>query len=137
MDLKKLLGATEAASIEKISIYLPDKDKFGVLIPDHGVWIEAAMTVMAQVNGGATCLPPAIGVWRSDEGVLLKEGTTVVYSYIRDPAQFLANVARLKMFLQMFGQETQQSEIMVEFTGEKDDGFISRAYFIRDYRSAA
>jgi hypothetical protein len=36
LPIKALLGASDVVSVQQISIYLPDTDKDGDLIDDHG-----------------------------------------------------------------------------------------------------
>lgn len=98
-------------------------------------WIEAAMRVFAEVNGGATRLPTAQGIWSPGAGEEpMREASNVVYSFIRDEAVFAANVRRLAAFIHSFGKHARQSEVMVEFAG-KDPvrGYVSRAYFVDKY----
>lgn len=137
MDLQKELGAREAATVNKISIYLPDHDRIGAPVPSIDEWIEAGLSVMAEIAGGATLLPPAQGVWNPEDGETVREDTSVIYSFIRDWPKFAANVRRLRAFLHTFGQQTNQGEVMVEFTGETEGGFLSRAYYISEYEEAA
>lgn len=137
MDLGKILGADQAASIEKFSIYLPDRDRDNKKVPDIATWIETAIIKMAEVNGGVTRLPPSTGAWRRDDGVLVRENTTVLYSYIRDPALFEKQLPVLVRLLHTFGKRTNQGEVMVEFSGGEPGRYVSRAYFIRKYTQAA
>lgn len=141
MDLKKALGASGAASATRIGLYLPDSDRDGAPVAHLEEWIEMAMGVFADVNGGATRLPLAYGIWKPQTGgKTVREATTVVYSFIRDRARFDANVDRLTAFIHSFGKHANQGEVMVEFSGEVRRrgarGFVSRAYFIDNYPQA-
>ncbi len=138
MDLGQALGAAELASLQRFSLYLPDRDRSGAPVPDVEKWIDAAMALFADVNEGATRLPVAQGIWKSREGdPIVREATTVVYSFIRDTPRFQANIRRFTVFIHSFGKHAEQGEVMVEFAGEVPErGFVSRAYFIRDYPKA-
>lgn len=134
MDLQKALGAAEAATVDKFSIYLPDLDQSGAPVPGIGAWIEAGLHLMAHVNGGATCLPPGRGIWGSNSVTI--ETTYVIYSFIRCPDNFIRDINQLTAFLHTFGKYTNQGEVMADFCGEGEAGYISRAYYIRDYDQA-
>jgi hypothetical protein len=120
---------------------LPDRDRDGAPVRHLEAWIEMAMGVFTDVNGGATRLPLAHGMWKPQSGgKTVREATTVVYSFIRDRARFNANVGRLTTFIHSFGKHANQGEVMVEFSGEVrrrgERSFVSRAYFIDEYPKA-
>ncbi|HEX8639776.1 MAG TPA: hypothetical protein VF704_01330 [Allosphingosinicella sp.] len=136
MDLEKALGAGKPASVQKFSLYLPELDRDGAPVPEIERWIEAALWIFGEINGGATRLPVAQGYWRPSSGAPVREPTNVVYSYIRD-GRFEANLDRLVRFIHSFGKHANQGEVMVEFSGEvRGRGFVSRAYFIDKYPKA-
>jgi hypothetical protein len=138
VDLGHALGAASLASLQRFSVYLPDSDVDGAPVPQLEQWIAAAMTLFADVNGGATRLPAAQGVWRPESGGReVRETTAVVYSFIRDTARFEANIGRIAVFIHTFGKHARQGEVMVEFSGDVPErGFVSRAYFIDRYEKA-
>ncbi|HEX9965282.1 MAG TPA: hypothetical protein VGB04_09910 [Allosphingosinicella sp.] len=138
MDLAKILGAAQAASLQRFSLYLPDSDREGRPVPQLEQWIEAAMLIFAEVNGGATRLPLAQGIWKpEDGGATVREATTIVYSFIRDTERFEGGIERLAAFIHTFGKHANQGEVMVEFSGDVPGrGYVSRAYFIADYSKA-
>jgi hypothetical protein len=137
MDLAKALGTGEPASLQKLSLYLPERDNTGEPVPDIELWIEGAMAIFTEINGGATRLPVAMGYWKPAGGALVREPTNVVYSYIRSARQFEANLDRLVSFIHSFGKHAKQGEVMVEFSGEvRGRGFVSRAYFVTEYPKA-
>lgn len=134
MDLEKALGAGKPATLQKFSLYLPDRDRAGAPVERFEEWQSAAMDLLADLNGGATLLPPAQGIWNPEAGEPVREATSVVYSFIRDGERFQAGLPRLAAFLHTFGKHANQGEVMVEFSGEVPGrGFVSRAYFIDDY----
>lgn len=138
MDLRQILGAAQAASLQRFSLYLPDNDRDGAPVPRLEDWIEAAMLIFAEVNGGATRLPVAQGIWKPEGGgATVREATTIVYSFIRDTERFELRVERLAVFAHTFGKHANQGEVMVEFSGDVPGrGFVSRAYFIENYSRA-
>jgi hypothetical protein len=68
VDLQTALGATAAATATKFSIYLPDSDRDGHPVPQLEQWIGTALALFAEVNGGATRLPVAQGIWQPEGG---------------------------------------------------------------------
>ena len=129
MELKKALGAKKGANASRFVLYIPDSDAAGKPVPDLEKWKEAALAVFADVNGGATLLPPSQGVWKPEGGGdTVREATSVVYSFIRDRRRFEHGLRRLAIFIHTFGKHAKQGEVMVEFSGEvPGQGFVSRA----------
>ena len=138
MNLEKLLGAGKPATLQKFSLYLPDKDRNGEPVDQLDKWKHAAMLLFADVNGGATLLPPAQGIWDPGHGgEPVREGTSVLYSFVRLGPEFEAALPRIAAFIHTFGKHTNQGEVMAEFSGEvRGRGFVSRAYFVSDYKLA-
>ncbi|HEY0111605.1 MAG TPA: hypothetical protein VGB59_00480 [Allosphingosinicella sp.] len=137
MDLREALGAREAASLQKFSLYLPERDRNGAPVAEIEKWIEATLAIFGEINGGATRIPVAEGYWRPETGEPVREPTNLVYSYIRDADRFAANLDRLVRFIHSFGKHANQGEVMVEFSGEVPGrGFVERAYFIDEYPKA-
>ncbi|MBX9624224.1 MAG: hypothetical protein K2X82_10480 [Gemmataceae bacterium] len=124
LDLAAALGAQENYAAHCFTIYIPNKDKDGAEIGTQRKWVLEAIRLLAELNGGATAMPPAEGTWQSDEGQLIWEQPVVVYSYIR-PEAFRTGLARVREFLHRMGRETNQGEIAVEFQ--------DRFYRIREY----
>ncbi|MGA9581767.1 MAG: hypothetical protein WBR13_07350 [Allosphingosinicella sp.] len=137
-DLQGALGASRAATLQKFSLYLPDRDRDGAPVASTEAWHAAAMTLFADVNGGATLLPPADGIWNPDDGgEIVRESTRVVYSFIRDGERFERDFDQLAVFIHSFGKHTRQGEVMVEFSGDVPGrGFVSRAYFVEEFSKA-
>jgi hypothetical protein len=141
VDLQTALGATTGASATRFSLYLPDSDRDGQPVPQLEQWIDVAMALFADINGGATRLPVAQGIWKPDRGgEVVREATNVVYSYIGQQRIFEANLDRLVRLIHSFGKHAKQGEVMVEFSGEVGRGdarrFVARAYFIDEYPKA-
>lgn len=125
--LAKLLGAMEEASFQRLTLYIPDKDKHGKEIGNHKEWINKAREILTSIGGGATALPPADGTWLNPENdETIWEKTTMIYTYI-DPDKFERNMGHLRAFLHKFGHQANQGEVVFEFDG--------RFYRIRKYDS--
>jgi hypothetical protein len=115
-NLGKELGATQAPSAQRLTLYIPNRDQDGQLIEDHLRWCKEAQELLTDSGGGATAFPPVEGTWRKPDGSNLWEETRIVYTYI-DPDKLMANLPRLRSFLHRFGRETNQGEVVFEFDG--------------------
>jgi hypothetical protein len=115
-NLGKELGATEEPSAQRLTLYIPNKDREGGLIADHAKWASEAQELLTDIGDGATAFPPVDGTWRKPDGSNLWEQTKIVYTYI-DPDKLAANMPRLRNFLHRFGRETNQGKVVFEFNG--------------------
>ena len=115
-DLGKELGAAQAPSAQRLTLYIPNKDRVGDLINDHETWTKEAQELLTEIGGGATAFPPVEGTWRKPDGGDLWEQTRIIYTYI-DPDKFAANLPRLRAFLHRFGRDTNQGQVVFEFDG--------------------
>jgi hypothetical protein len=81
------------SSADSISIYVPNKDRDDNMVSDHRNWVEEAVTLMCDINGGATAMPPVDGAWKNERGAVIREHPVVVYSYVMTDA-FMAAFGR-------------------------------------------
>ena len=115
-NLGEEVGATEEPSAQRLTLYIPNKDRAGGLIADHAKWTSEAQELLTDIGDGATAFPPVDGTWRKPDGSNLWEQTTIIYTYI-DPDKLAANMTRLRNFLHRFGRETNQGKVVFEFNG--------------------
>jgi hypothetical protein len=123
VDLIAELGAAEARFDERVTIYVPSKDMDDAPV-DFEPWAERAVRLLSEIGGGATRLPPVRGAWRRDDGVIIEESVTLVYSFV-DGDKFAAALPRVREFLHSMGRTLNQGEVVIEF----NDGL----YKIREY----
>jgi len=116
IDLVEELGAIEAISTQRLTLYLPNKDRHGRKVKSHEKWVDDARRLLSMIGGGATAFPPADGTWASDDGTLIWEQTRIIYSFVF-PDRFETRVTELREFVHRFGRETNQGEVVVEFDG--------------------
>ena len=116
LDLRKELGATEEPSAQRLTLYVPNKNRDGALVPDHEAWCTEAQELLTEIGEGATAFPPVDGTWRKPDGSDLWEQTKIVYTYV-DPDRMVKNVSRLREFLHRFGRDTDQGKVVFEFGG--------------------
>ena len=133
MNLRELFGADDDISGEKLTLYIPDKDRQDREYPDHGVWVDTAATLLAYVNRGSTRMAPAGGKW-FEQGCLVSENTALIYSYI-DLERFDRDAEGIAQFVHTFGRRTGQSTVYVEMSGEVQiEGTSEVQYRSRTYR---
>jgi hypothetical protein len=116
LDVGKEFGASEEPSGQRLTLYVPNKDRDGALIPDHAIWCIEAQEILTEIGAGATSFPPVDGTWRKPDGSDLWEQTKIVYTYV-DPDRMAKNVTRLREFLHRFGRQTNQGKVVFEFGG--------------------
>ena len=104
-DLGREIGAEEGFFIQRLTLYLPNKDKNGLILPNTKEWIDEARELLSQIGGGATAYPPADGNWIDEAGVNLWEETRIIYCFV-DPDRLRAKSGLLRDFLHRFGRET-------------------------------
>lgn len=141
-DLQTALGAKSANSLQKFAIYLPNRDRDEKPVPDIESWITAGMQILVDLIGGVTRMPEAWGEFKVvDEGVparIVREDTTVIYSYIFDFDSFQRDFSKIRAFVHSFGKSANQKAVMVEYLGENPEGgSYTRAYYIEEYAAAA
>lgn len=116
LDLAKELGAQEEFSTQRLTLYLPNKDKDGREFASLEKWIEEARMLLSQIGRGATALPSADGTWLTDNDEVIWEQTRIIYCFVV-PESFLARIRGLREFVHRFGRDTNQGEVVVEFDG--------------------
>lgn len=125
-------------SDHKISVYIPDTGgEHDTRIPDIETRISALMYILTKINDGVTRLPWADGVWKRTQGprtgMNTIERTSIVYSYIPNPAYFVAAFDEIAEFIRRFGRETEQDTVLIELSGEGPQGFQSRTFWVSDF----
>ena len=114
LNLGALLGTTDGASIQVLTLYIPSKDRHGRPVRNQRRWVLRAATLLAEIGGGVTIMPRMRGGWLKPKGGILWEDTVLMYTYIRTQP-FLDRVTELRSFVHRLGRETNQGEVVVEF----------------------
>jgi hypothetical protein len=118
VDIADQLGAEEGVSHQVLTLYIPDKDRYGNEIGTQRKWILEAAQLLAAMGGGVTIMPPTEGGWFDEENdVIIWERPVVVYTYIK-PDRFVERLQQLREYLHRMGRETDQGEIAAEFDGQ-------------------
>ena len=124
VNLVKALGAAEEAALDRITIYVPSRDRDGNSV-EFESWVTRTLELLSEVGGGATRMPPAQGAWLNlDSKALIIEEVTLVYSYI-DADALLARLPDLRRLLHEMGRALGQGEVVIEVN--------DRFYKIREF----
>jgi hypothetical protein len=111
--------------LNRLAIYLPNRNCFEEEIPDIGKWIDEAAFLLTTIAGGATIIE-ARGMWMNRiSGKIINERTAIVYANV-DYRQALKDRPLIDDFIARFGHETLQDSVSVEYGG--------KMYFISDYK---
>src|SRR5437868_3463299 len=94
-DVSKELAATVDPAAQRLTLYIPNKDRDGKLIAKYKKWVEEAQELLTAIGKGATAFPPVDGTWEMPDGTTLWESTTMVYTFV-DPDRLAANRQRLR-----------------------------------------
>jgi hypothetical protein len=78
------------------------------------MWADAAGSMLADQFGGCTEMPVAKGMWRNDDGEIIKESVILVHSYAQQGhVEDDARMEALAKFLHRMGKKTHQGEVAV------------------------
>ncbi len=61
IDLGKELGATGEPAPQRLTLYIPNKDRLGKPIADHDQWVKEAHDLLTKIGKGASAYPPVDG----------------------------------------------------------------------------
>ena len=131
MEIGKLLRAKDDTSVpDKFTIYIPDRDRKQRAIKDIGTWIDSAVQLMVDINGGCTRLAVAKGHWVTDTEEFVAEDTTIIYSYLLRPENFESDFYRIIEFFHAFGRETDQDALFAEMSYFDGENYVQEAFEI-------
>ena len=65
LDLAQALGAEPLASQQLLSVYIPNKDRYGKKF-NPKPWCKQAAEILLRIGEGATIMPPCDGVTLDD-----------------------------------------------------------------------
>ncbi len=102
LNLAEALGAEDAVSIQRLTLYIPSRDKNGKDF-DPGPWVDEALRLLSTIGGGATAMPPVDGAWLNPEtSEPVTEKIVLAYTFI-EPERFLAALPALRTFPHRLG----------------------------------
>lgn len=113
VNLVEALGAAEEATQDRVTIYIPSRDRNGAPV-DSESWVRNTLELLSQVGGGATRMPPAQGAWLNPvTAALIIEDVTLVYSYV-DGDTLAARLPDIRRLMHGMGHALNQGEVVVE-----------------------
>lgn len=118
IDFGVVIGSDEGFASQRLTLYVPNKDKEGVELPDVEKWVREARDLLGQIGRGSSAYPPADGNWVDDADRTIWEQTRIIFCYVF-PDRLRARFQQLRDFLHRFGREANQGEVVVEW----DDRF--------------
>ena len=99
----------------KISIYIPATTYINTPI-DNKLYVDGALTLLSSLFGGATS-SAALGAWITAAGQLVKEKTTLVFSYC-DSENLKNGIQDVITFCETLKADLKQEAIALEVNGE-------------------
>ena len=99
----------------KVTVYIPSTKNINEVI-NNTQYINQCASLLSECFGGATSTP-ALGYWMSNTVGLVKEDTTMVFSYASD-TDLQANIEKVITFCENLKTELKQDAIALEINGE-------------------
>ena len=99
----------------KVTVYIPSTTDINKQI-DNTEYINQCASLLSECFGGATSTP-ALGYWMSNTVGLVKENTTMVFSYASD-TDLQANIEKVITFCENLKTELTQDAIALEINGD-------------------
>jgi hypothetical protein len=95
-------------------LFIPSKDKDGNNLNDQDVWASSAGSLLTELYGGATNMPPAVGRWYNEETrTTITESVILVHCYLRQGAvNDNEKYKKVADFLHRMGKKTKQGEVV-------------------------
>jgi len=112
---KEVLTALESGERKDfIIMVVPSHDKENKPLPDQNMWAEAAAEVLADIYGGATAFKALSGIFKTDEGKILRDEPILLESYAdREDVLEEENLGSLLRFAIRMGREARQDTVAV------------------------
>jgi hypothetical protein len=115
INIAEAFGANDSRT-QRFSVYIPNKDQNGKPVQQER-WVNEALTLLSEICGGATAMPPVRGAWLNpDSQILIFEEPVLVYSFI-EPEAFARRLGEIVALVQKIGIETNQGQMAIEFDG--------------------
>jgi hypothetical protein len=129
-NVAEIFNAEQEPNGTLLVLFIPSKDKDGNDLKDQDVWASSASSLLSELYGGATNMPPAEGRWYNEETKkIITEPVILIHCYLRErDVNDEAKYKKVAEFLHRMGRQTNQGEVVLVL------GDI--LYRIRKYRLA-
>lgn len=114
IDLLSAIGASDVASTQVLTLYIPSTDKKGQKLENQEYWVNEASKLCCLIGGGVTVHPPSRGGWQASSGEIVWDEPIILYTFVI-PERFMENLKLLRKFLHRMGRETKQGEVAFSF----------------------
>jgi hypothetical protein len=100
----------------EIKIYIPSTNGSETITQEqHDKWVDDALTRFSNLFGGATAVDGK-GAWVNEQGELVKEDVTIVYSFALKLKN--SNIDEVVHYAKQIKDELNQSSVSVEVNGK-------------------
>jgi hypothetical protein len=111
--MKSLKNCVKLSS--RITVYVPATHAINQQV-DNRAQVDHVASVLSECFGGATSTP-AIGYWMSSNNGLVRENTTVVFSYATESA-LKANIEKIISLCEELKDSMKQESVALDVNGE-------------------
>ena len=110
----EIFNAEQEPNGTLLVLFIPSKDKDGNDLNDQDVWASSAGSLLSELYGGATNMPPAEGRWYNEETkTIITEAVILIHCYLRQGAVHDGEKYRkVAEFLHRMGKQTKQGEVV-------------------------
>jgi hypothetical protein len=99
---------------ELVILVIPSHDEDNKRIPDQDAWAEAAIMLLADLYRGATAFKALSGIFKTDDGTILRDEPILLESYAsRDDVLDAVKLRSLHDFAVRMGKETKQNTVAI------------------------
>ena len=97
-----------------IILVIPSHDRKNRALPDQNMWAEAGAEVLAEAYRGATAFKASSGIFKTDEGDILRDQPILLEAYAdREQVVDDANLDALLTFAMRMGRDADQDTVML------------------------
>ena len=113
-NVAEIFNAEQEPNGTLLVLFIPSRDKDGKDLNDQDVWASSAGSLLSELYGGATNMPPAEGRWYNEETkTTITEPVILIHCYLRPGASNDEDKFRkVAEFLHRMGKQTKQGEVV-------------------------
>lgn len=114
-ELDKIISVLHADERQDLVILIiPSHDQDDTELPNQEFWAGAAMDLFADLYGGATAFRTFAGIYKCDDGRILRDNPILIESYVqRADLENRKKLEQLLRFARRLGRETRQAAVAI------------------------